>query len=348
MNLSLQVDGAFTIAADVLLLLAGLALIVKGGDLFVDGSITIARCLKVPEIIIGATIVSVGTTLPELITSVTSVVKGVVSGDAALAAGYDSIAVGNAVGSVMCNTGLILGTVLAVRPPRTDGGFAVKGIFLLCSLTVLCFFCATGAEIALWEGVVLLAFFVAFVGLNLYEASYSRRTPFVGTVEKPADAPPLKLTRVKKAKTAFSFVAGASGIALGAMLLVDNAQSICVGVGVPQQIVGITVVAIGTSLPELVTSLTALKKGTADIGLGNVIGADIINATLIIGLGACITGGLGVDPVTGNVAVRVMLAICALLVIPSVFAKRTYRVQGAAMLVLYLGFIVYNIAVLVL
>lgn len=348
MDLSLRADGAFAIAFDALLLVVGLVLIVKGGDLFVDGSITIARCLKVPEIIIGATIVSVGTTLPELITSVTSVVKGVASGDAALAAGYDSIAVGNAVGSVMCNTGLILGTVLAVRPPKTDGGFAVKGMFLLCSLIVLCFFCATGGEIALWEGIVLLAFFVAFVGINLYEASCSRKTQSLRMTGIAADAPPSRLNTKQKAKTAFSFASGALGIALGAMLLVDNAQSICVGVGIPQQIVGITVVAIGTSLPELVTSLTALRKGTADIGLGNVIGADIINATLIIGLCACIAGDLGVDAVTGNVAVRVMLAICATLVIPSVFAKKTSRLQGAVMLALYLGFIVYNIAVLVL
>lgn len=343
MNLSFQADGFWGIVADIALLAAGLVLIVKGGDVFVDASIAIARSLKVPEIVIGATIVSIGTTLPEIITSTTSVIRGLAQNDASLTAGYNAIAVGNAVGSMMCNTGLILGLVMLIRPPRTGSGFAVKGIYLLCVSAVLGIFSMTGGVIEPWEGAVLLALFVAFIGLNLYEAGSSAK-------ERINCAAGAAVGRKKiSAKTVAFFLLGAAGIALGAILLVDNAQSLCVGMGIPQQIVGITVVAIGTSLPELVTSLTSLRKGTTDIGLGNVIGANVINATLLLGLISCITGeGLPIDDVTKNVAIWVMLAIGVLLVLPTLYTKKTYKLQGAAMLALYLGFIVYNIIIIVL
>ena len=355
MNLSFEASGAFNIAADVVLLIVGFVLIIKGGDLFVDAAIKIARAVKVPEIIIGATVVSIGTTLPELITSATSVIKAVSSNDAALIAGYNSIAVGNAIGSMMCNSGLILGTVMLIKPQKTGEGFAMKGIFLLFVSGILSVFVATGSGISMWEGVVLLALFLVFTGMNIYEAA--EKKPLYSSVNDAAAASASismtaadKKNAIKKtAATALCFVAGALAIALGAELLVDNAQSLCLGIGVPQQIVGITVVAIGTSMPELVTSLTSLRKGTADIGLGNVIGANVINATLLLGLVVCISGaGLPIDDITADVAVWVMLAIVAVLVLPAVVRKKTAAWQGAAMLALYLGFIVYNITVIVI
>lgn len=348
MDLTFQASGFWGVLADIVLLAAGLALIVKGGDVFVDSSVKIARSLGVPEIIVGATIVSVGTTLPEIVTSTTSVIKGMAESDAMLAAGYNSLAVGNAVGSMMCNTGLILGIVLAIKPPRPGEGFAAKGIFLLCVSALLGIFTVTGGAVQVWEGVVLLALFVIFVGLNVYGAAMARNSAHIriGQIACKAE---MAVNPKDKLKTAAFFMLGAISIALGAVLLVDNAQSLCVGIGIPQQIVGVTVVALGTSLPELVTSLTSLKKGSTDIGVGNVIGANVINATLLSGLIACLSGqGIGIDEVTRNVAVWVTLAICALLVIPSALTKKTYRWQGAAMLALYLGFIVYNIIIIVL
>lgn len=347
MNLSFSTGGFFGIAADCLLLIVGLVLIIKGGDMFVDSSVAVARALRVPEIVIGATVVSIGTTLPEIITSATSVIKGMAANDAALTAGYNSLAVGNAVGSMMCNAGLILGIVILARPPRAGKGFAVKGLFLVAVTAVLCIFSVSGGSISLWEGIVLLALFVIFTGINIYDAA-SSRDGAAGAKIGRAVAEVLPKEKIKAKEVAF-FVLGAAAIALGATLLVDNAQSLCLEAGLPQQLIGITVVAIGTSLPELATALTSLKKGASDIGLGNIIGANVINATLLLGLVACITGSaLPIDNVTKNVAVWISLAITAILVLPSVFTGKTYKLQGFAMLALYLGFIVYNAVIIVI
>lgn len=348
MDLSFSTGGIFGIAADCLLLIIGLVLIIKGGDIFVDASVAVARALRVPEIVIGATVVSIGTTLPEIITSATSVIKGMAANDAALTAGYNSLAVGNAVGSMMCNAGLILGIVILARPPRAGKGFAVKGLFLIAVTAVLSVFSFTEGSISMWEGIALLALFVVFTGINIYDASASSRVEATGTKFSGVVAEVLPKEKIKAKDVAF-FALGAAAIALGATLLVDNAQSLCLEAGIPQQLVGITVVAIGTSLPELATALTSLNKGASDIGLGNIIGANVINATLLLGLVACITGSaLPIDNVTKNVAVWVSLAITAILVLPSVFTGKTYRLQGFAMLALYLGFIVYNAVIIVI
>lgn len=339
MNLSFSAGGAFGIVADILLLAVGLVLIIKGGDIFVDAAVAVARSLGVPEIIVGATVVSIGTTLPEIITSTASVVKGMAAGDAALTAGYNSLAVGNAVGSMMCNAGLILGITILARPPRAGKGFSPKGLFLLATTALLAVFSLSGGAISIAEGIVLLVLFVVFTGLNVYEASRPG-TLSPALVGRDSGA---AVRRGIKGKDIAFFILGAAAIAFGAILLIDNAQSLCLEAGIPQQLIGITVVAVGTSLPELATALTSLKKGASDIGLGNVIGANVINATLILGLITCITGSaLEIDAITKNVAVWVSLAITAALVLPSLLTGKTYRAQGLIMLALYLGFILYN------
>lgn len=374
MQLTVEINNVWGLVANILLLVAGLFFIIKGGDMFVDGSVDIARRFKIPELIIGATIVSVGTTLPELITSATSVIKGLASGDAVLAEGYNSIAVGNSVGSMMCNTGLILGIVLMMKPTQRQGKeFLIKALYLLVLSAVLCIMCYTGSSVSVLEGVILLVFFVVFITINLYEATkcedkanllsmhkdkemYScnsgnisaQNAGLTNTDAKNCNTNRCcqvsdKKSRLSKKSIAF-FILGAVFIALGAMLLVDNTQNLCIAIGVPQQIAGITVVAIGTSLPELVTSLTSLKKGNGDIGTGNIIGANIINASLLLGFISVITGSsLGIDKITHDVAIWAMLAIQATLVLPSLIFKKTYKWQGATMFAIYIAFIVYNI-----
>lgn len=328
----------------IVFLAVGFVLIIKGGDWFVDSASWMARIAGIPEIIIGATIVSIGTTLPELLTSVTSAIKALA--DPAQAAGLNAIAVSNSVGSMMCNTGLILALVMLIKPPKTEGkDFVVKGISVLVVCVALCIFAITGAEIKLWEGILLLIMFLIFIGMNIFSAVKDNRLT-AGDMEKAEKREQAKLEN--KWLMIAKFVVGAAAIAVGANLLVDNAQQLCLIMGIPQQIVAVTVVALGTSLPELVTAFTSLKKGTTNIGVGNIIGAHIINATLIVGLISVVSGnGMPIDAITKNVALWVMLGITTVLIVPSIFMKKTTRWQGGVMLAAYLGFITYNIVYVV-
>lgn len=332
------------IALNVLFLIIGLVLIIKGGDWFVDSSTWIAKVLGVPEIIIGATIVSIGTTLPELLTSLIAVVKGMQSADAQAIQSLNEIAVGNAVGSMLCNIGLILALVIAIKPPKAEGNsFLSKGIALIIATVCMCVFALTDSKIVLWEGIVLLVFFIAFMTMNVVEAvkdnKETARLVQIGEQEKAVVEKDKKVI----AKNSIFFIIGAGAIAFGAICLVSTAQTLCLKMGISSQIVGVTVVAIGTSLPELVTSITSLKKGS-DIGIGNIIGANMINCTLLIGLISVVTGsGLPIDNITKNVGVWVLLGITALLLIPTMIKKKTFRWQGATMLATYLGFMIYNV-----
>ena len=324
----------------ILMLILGLVLIIKGGDWFVDSSIWIARVASIPEIIIGATIVSIGTKRPEFLTSLTSVIKGL--GDAAELGAFTDLAIGNAVGSMMCNTGLILALVMIIKPPKTEGkSFVVRGVYVLVITLLVAIFSFTGSTLGLVEGIILLVAFVLFMTINVVDAV--KENKLTGDDMKKREEREKALQENKLKMIAF-FVLGAVGIALGAVLLVDSSKSICEALKIPEQIVGITVVAVGTSLPELVTSMTSLKKGTANIGVGNILGAHIINATLIIGTISTISGsGLNVNWITKNVALWVLLGIMVILVVPSIFTKKTSRWQGGAILAAYVGYMIYNI-----
>lgn len=368
------------------MLIAGLALIIKGGDMFVDGAVRISRLAKIPEAVIGATVVSVGTTLPELLTSLTSLVRGMRSDDPAALTQFTDIAVGNSIGSMLCNAGLILALTIIVRPrPVPRKTFAPKGIFLLLTTALVCVFSYTSGVIDVAEGVVLLIVFTAFVTLNTAEGLKNKKIPspvpfsekplpvteqgiramreseggrFMDETEKrllishsgqetaaETAAPAYKSKKPREALISTAlFAIGAAGIAVGAMLLVDNVQFLCVTLGIPQQIVSVTVVAVGTSLPELVTAITSLRKGSQDLSLGNIIGANVINATLLLGMISCVAGGtLAIDWFTRNYAVWFTLAITALLVIPTLVYKKTFRLQGGLMVAAYAAFLTLNV-----
>ena len=338
------------IAVNIILLIIGLVLIVKGGDWFVDASVKIAKSLKIPELIIGATIVSIGTTLPELLTSLTSVIKGVISKDATQLQGYTDIAVGNSVGSMLCNAGLILAIVLLIKPQKTEGkSFISKGLFLLVVSALIVLFSVTGGAIVVWEGAILLVLFIIFMGINVVEAlkeggKIGKNKKSDVLYEQVEDKEEFKLTKKQKIMTALTFVLGAGGIAGGAILMVNNVQELCLTMGIPQQIISVTVVAIGTSLPELVTSVTSLRKGTENIGIGNIIGANIINATLLLGLISVVSGsGLNIDYFTRNYVLWFMLGITGVLVIPSIFIKKAGRIQGAVMMTCFFTCMALNV-----
>lgn len=316
----------------ILVTLLGLILIVKGADIFVDAAVWVARTAHISELVIGATIVSIGTTLPELISALTSVGIGISSGTPS---DFNALAVGDAVGSMLCNIGLIAGLCTLIRPNKcVEKGFALKAGYLLIISILLAVFIITGSHISVIEGVILLIAFIGFLALNL-----------LGSKDKPPVAAITVQTKPegKWWTQIVQFVIGALAVAGGAYMMVNGCEKICTVLGVPAQIVGISVVAIGTSLPELVTSLNAIRKGNANLGLGNIIGANTVNATLLLGSISCVTGGLGIDTFTAIAATGAMIAVTLILVVPTMITSKTSRLQGAAMMAVYLGLMVTNV-----
>lgn len=316
----------------ILVTLLGLILIVKGADVFVDAAVWVARTAHVSELVIGATIVSIGTTLPELISGLTSVGMGM---NSATSVDFNALAVGDAVGSMLCNIGLIAGLCTLIRPNKNvEKGFALKACYLLASSVLLAVFILTGSHINVIEGSILLVAFVGFLALNL-----------LGAKDKSTIAPALVQSKPegKWSTHIIQFVIGAVAVAGGAYMMVNGCEKICTGLGIPAQIVGITVVAIGTSLPELVTSLSAIRKGNANLGLGNIIGANTVNATLLLGSISCVSGGLSIDTFTAVAATSAMIAVTMILVVPTMITSKTSRLQGAALLAVYLGLMITNV-----
>lgn len=312
------------------LFVAGLALIIKGGDLFVDAATWMAEASGIPKFIIGATIVSVATTLPELIVSTLA------AAEAGGAESGVSMAVGNAIGSVTANTGLIMGVSLIFAPlvvKRSQIG--VKGVLLLVSVAALMLLCWDGL-LTVWEAAMILVLFVAFIAENVWSASKDKSVQ----EERP------KVTGKELTKNIVLFVLGAGMLALGSNLLVDNGEYLAVDVlHVDTRIVAITLVAIGTSLPELVTAVTALVKKQGSMSVGNILGANIIDVTVILPLCAFISGGS--LPIADQNCVRidmpVCLILCAIALIPTLIVKKFSRWQGVLMVCLYVAYIVYSV-----
>lgn len=313
----------------VLALSAGLLLMAKGGDIFVDAAAKTARLLRVPPLLIGATIVSVGTTLPELLTSLTAMVRGVTSSSTEQLQAFTDVAVGNAVGSMVCNIGLIAAAGMLLCPYRAGGkAFAAKGLFLLALCAILPLFASSGG-ISRAEGIALLLFFLLFLAINISEA---RRKPPLPQSDALAGE---TLSAKARVFLALSLIFGAVFVAAGAIFTIESVSALCSRLGVPQRILSVTVVALGTSLPELVTAIVSARKGEGELSLGNILGANAINGTLILGLSACVAGGLALDDVTRRCTLFFALALTALLIFPVLLFRRTSRLQGLALAALY-------------
>jgi cation:H+ antiporter len=306
-----------------LLFIAGFVLIIKGGDYLVDSAIKIAKATGIPEIIIGATIVSLATTLPEFMVSVIAASKGNIA-----------FAVGNATGSMLCNCGLTLALALAVSEITAKGRALPFKVASLAFSAILAYFCiAFDNKLDIWEGCVLLVGFAAFMALNIIEAKHDAAVTKENGIckkEKPSKS------------VILLFLLGAVGIGVGAWLLVDYGTKVAGLLGVPAHLIAITMVAIGTGLPELVTGLTSLKKRKANLCIGNIIGANIINGTLLLGLVSLIGNGIRIEAEL-IYSLPVLIALSLILAIPLLYKKRTYKWQGYAMFALYAAFLAYNI-----
>lgn len=317
----------------ILLVAIGIFFIVKGSDFFVDSAIKISRMLGVSELIIGATVVSIGTTLPELVTSITAIAMDKVTGGS----GLTEIAIGNSFGSMCCNIGLVLSTSMIFGSVKTDKRILSKVvIFLMATLSVVAIFIF--GHLTVWHGVALIAIFVMFIGESIF--SGKREMITIKSNKSTAE----KLSTKEKTKVIFGLIFGAVSVSFGAYITVENIETLCGVLSIPPQIIGATVVAVGTSLPELATTISAIRKGSTDIGLGNVIGANIVNATLLLGTVSFISGGVAVDAFTGNIGVYFLLALTAVAILPTIIRGKGSRIQGIILALLYIGLIATNTA----
>ena len=312
----------------VLLFALGLVLLIKGGDWFVDGATGLARRFRLPDIIVGATVVSIGTTLPEVMVSVTGALGG-----------QGSMAYGNAIGSIICNTSLIAAISIACNPgPVNTKTMKMPVIFFFVSAALYCVAAYLLGEFPRWLGFVLLGIFVVYMfitvrqGLKNPEASHEE--------EDEGEKKQKKLWQ-----ELLLLVIGAAIIAVGADLLVDNGTIIATKLGVPETVIALTFVALGTSLPELVTTITSLKKGHASLGIGNVIGANIFNLVLVSGASVALAP---FEVPVGNLIfginsslvldIPLMIGVMLLLTVPALARKKLGRWQGITLLCIYAAF----------
>ena len=316
-------------AVHILLFVVGFVFLIKGGDWFVDAAQSIAHRFGMPELLIGATVVAIGTTLPEVM----------VSAQGAMA-GNGSIAFGNAIGSIICNTALIAAITLVVKPAKVDR----KTILLPAAF----FFLAAGYYVfnayafqgfSRLSGIVLLCIFVIYMVATV---SQMKRLPqqaedAASDTQEP-DAPQGSALR-----DVIMLIVGAAVIAAGAKLLVDNATVIATALGVPESVIALTLVALGTSLPELVTAVTALMKGHGALSLGNIIGANLFNLVLVSGTAVTINPFTLESAASTAMTVDIPMALGAmlLLTLPALLKEKLYRWQGAVLLCGYAAYCVF-------
>ena len=317
----------------VLLFLVGFALLIKGGDWFVDGSVGIAHRFHLPELLIGATVVSIGTTLPEVMVSAQ-----------AAAEGNAGISYGNAIGSIICNTSLIAALTVAIRPGKVDPkSFRLPTAFFFAAALSYAAVAWTLGKFERWMGIVYLCVFVGYMILSTVQMKKHPELADDGE-EETAETAEKPLW-----KELLLLVVGAAAIALGARFLVDNGTLIAAALGVPDSVIGLTMVALGTSLPELITAITSLIKGHGALSLGNVIGANLFNIILVSGMAITISpfavpaektiAGLNSSLI---VDLPVMLFVMALLCLPTLRSGKLRRYQGIVLLAMYAAFTVYQ------
>ena len=309
---------------DILLIAVGFALVAKGGDLFVDSSIHIGRALRIPRFVIGGTLVSLATTTPELVVSVT-----------AASMGDSGIALGNAVGSCICNIGLIIGLVAIIMPVRVDRSDFIRRAAWMVGGGVLVVAFSWDRSMERIYGLLLLAGAAAYLAWDLAGILRSRRQT-AGEAGDPDASEGL-------GAAVGWFAVGAACVIVGSRLLVTSGQGLAAALGVPSAIIGFSVIAIGTSVPELVTGVSAARKGVPDLSLGNIIGANVLNLLLIVGLSGTIQP-LVLDPFSQGYGFP-WLAIFFVTLIGIVLRfGLVRRAAGIALLLLYALYIIGLVA----
>ncbi len=320
----------------ILLFILGLILLIKGGDWFVDGATGIAQRFHIPEIIIGATIVSIGTTLPETMVSATAAIEG-----------HGEIAYGNAIGSIICNTALIAALSIAIKPSLVSKKtFKIPVIFFFIAAL---FYVATAyisGEFTRFHGIALLLLFIVYIVFTILMTKKDMEKEKIESKEEIKNESKEELKDKSKLITDIIFlVLGAVCIAFGARLLVDNGIIIAQKIGVPESVIALTFVALGTSLPELVTAITSLVKGHSSLSFGNIIGANMFNLVLVSGVSIAIMpfnvpSNATIFGINSSLILDIpLMLICMLiLTVPALIKGKLSRIQGVTLLVLYVAF----------
>ena len=310
-----------------ILLIIGFVLLVKGADIFVDGSVGIAEKFKIPSLIIGLTIVAMGTSAPEAAVSITAAL-----------AGQNDIATGNVIGSNVFNTIVVLGACAAIKPIHVEGNMMKKEFplnlvvtFLMLGLAVTNFASSGGYAFSRIDGAILLVAFVGYLLMTIMPELKSEKEP---AQEEEKKSISMGMAMVKIA-------IGLVGIILGGRIVVDAASDIAINFGVSENLVGLTIVAIGTSLPELVTSIVAASKGESDMAVGNVLGSNLFNILFVLGISSAI------HPINVNpISIYDLWILIAVTVITTIFCRtglKINRVEGITLVLIYVAYTAFLI-----
>lgn len=343
----------------LVLFIVGLVLIIKGGDWFVDSASWIAEVLGVPKFVIGATIVSIATTLPEMIVSIAATAKGNVE-----------MAAGNAIGSVTANTAMIMGLFIVCMPfavKRKE--FSPKALMMFGASAMLILGCIFTEKfqhefiagennwyysLSTYGVVILIVIFIAFfienfVSMKNADTQLEPSPDNIGLQEED-DIVPTKETATGKDwfKNVAMFIIGATATVVGAELLVNSGTVLAENIGIPQRLISVIAIAIGTSLPELVTTITALRKKEGALSVGNILGANIIDLTLILPICSFVSlgkgqGALAVAASSVTIDMVMCLAAIGVAIIPTIISKKFHRWQGVVMLTGYLGYVIATV-----
>ena len=312
----------------IVFFIIGLVLLIKGGDWFVDGAAGLARRFRLPDIIVGATVVSIGTTLPEVMVSATGALNG-----------QGAMAYGNAIGSIICNTALIAAISVAMNPgPVNTKSMKMPVIFFFGSAAIYCVAAYLMGEFTRPLGLIMLAIFAVYMVITVRQGLKNPEAVEADAEEEVQKSRSLVMELLLQ-------VVGAAVIAVGADLLVNHGTFMAQELGVPETVIALTFVALGTSLPELVTTITSLRKGHASLGIGNVIGANIFNLVLVSGVSVTLApfdvpAGKTLFGQNASLVLDIplMIGVMLLLCVPALLRKKLNRWQGILLLCIYAAF----------
>ena len=299
---------------NILLLLVGFVLLIKGADFFVDGSSSIAKLLKIPSVVIGLTIVAMGTSAPEAAVSISAGIQG-----------SNEIAISNVVGSNIFNMLVVVGACALIKPFVLDKNILKRDFpvnIIACALMFALAF--IGSALGVIDGIVMLVLMIAYITWLVIAAMKNREE----SIEE--------IKTLSPGVSVIFIIGGIAAIIFGGNLVVENAKAIASAMGLSETFIGLTIVAVGTSLPELVTSIVASKKGENGLALGNVVGSNIFNLLFILGISSSITP-IAVD------SVAIFNIVLLLIMTVVMYILCVCRISGAVMVLAYVAYTVYLI-----